>query len=889
MTIRNLDKMFAPRSVAFFGASVREHSVGKTVADNLLANGYAGAVWPVNPKYKEINGAPCYRDVDHLPAVPDLAIIATPPEIVLLLIKNLGEEGTRAAVVITAGVDEVTMLKAAQPFCLRIIGPNCFGLMLPSQNFNGSFAHLTPQSGDLAFISQSGAIISAVIDWAAGQNIGFSQIVSLGNMADVDVGDVLDFLAGDQSSRAILMYLEQVTNPAKFMSAARAAARSKPVIVIKGGRHAEGAKAAASHTGAMAGADIVYDAAFHRAGLLRVRELEEMFDAAEVLSRLRPGSGRRLTILTNGGGAGVMAVDRLIDYGGSLAALNDLTLKKLDKILPAGWSKDNPVDIIGDAGPERYAAALEIVLGDKNSDAVLVIDCPTALASSSEAASAVIKTLQKNKTKKPVLGAWLGGEVSQEGRDMLARSNIPAYATPEDAIRGFTYLTGHARLQEELMQTPPALGADIKTTPEKSRKVLQAILKEGRTLLTETEAKDILIAYGIPVVRTIKATTPQEVYKEAKVMLKTSPAVAVKILSHEITHKSDAGGVALALSTAEAAKDAALDMSNRLKDKIEGFTVQPMIHRPNAHELILGVSEDRTFGPVILFGAGGTGAEVIDDKAVSLPPLDMRLAQNLIERTRISKLLKGYRNRKAADMNAIALTLVRLSNMIAELPEISELDINPLLADEKGVIALDARIVIKEADAGSCKLNPRFSIRPYPKQWEKEETLAGGKKIFIRPVRPEDERLYETFMNKTNAEDIRLRLFSPLRYLSHDFIARLTQIDYARAMAFIALDPETNEMLGISRLACDPDYARAEYGVITRSDVKGQGIGWALMKTLINYAECEGIGALWGQIMRENTTMLKMCRELGFGIEPDPDDKTLVIAALPLARKSKAA
>lgn len=876
MTIRHLDKMFAPRTVAFFGASDKIGSLGKTVTDNLAGAGFGGTVWPVNPHHKEIAGHKCYPDTASLPQAPDLAIIATPPQTVPTLITELGKKGTRAAVVITAGVDEQAMLNAAQPFCLRVIGPNCFGLMLPPLGLNGSFAHLNPHKGDLAFLSQSGAIISAVIGWADDQSVGFSHIVSLGNMADVDIGDTLDYLETDSKSRAILMYMEQIKDARKFMSAARAAARIKPVIVIKSGRHAEGAKAAASHTGAMAGADIVYDAAFHRAGLLRVTELEELFDAAEILGRTRPFPGNRLAIVTNGGGAGVMAVDRLIDFGGALAALQPETMAVLNKALPASWSKGDPIDVIGDAGPERYAAALTAALEDKDSDAVLVINCPTALASSAEAAQAVIDTLKKRKNKKVVLTAWLGGEIAQKSRDMLALDNIPAYATPEDAVRGFSYLTGYARLQDELMQTPPDLLPDHGTDPQAARKIIETCLKEKRTLLNEAEAKNVLAAYGIPTVSTVQATTPKDVAARAAEILKTSPHVAVKILSREITHKSDAGGVALNLASTNDAQKAAEDMSKRLGEKIDGFTVQPMIERPNAHELILGVSDDRTFGPVILFGAGGTGAEIIDDKAVGLPPLDFRLARDLIGHTRISKLLKGYRNRPAADLDAIAATLVKLSRLIADLPEVHELDINPLLADENGVIALDARIVVKEA------AHARLAIRPYPRHWEKKETLSNGKTIMIRPIRPEDEKYYPRFIEKLEPEDIRLRFFQPLRHFSHSFIARLTQIDYARAMAFIAIDPATDEMLGVSRLNSASDYSHAEFAIITRSDHKGQGIGWALMKRLIDYAAAEQIGALAGQILTGNSVMLKMCRDLGFRFTPDPADSTLTQATLTL-------
>ncbi|WP_321396137.1 bifunctional acetate--CoA ligase family protein/GNAT family N-acetyltransferase [Emcibacter sp.] len=895
MTIRNLEKLFSPGSVALFGASDRDGSIGKTVRDNLQGN-FQGPIWLVNPGHDEIAGIRCYPDADSLPGVPDLAVIATPPQFVPKIISDLGKKGTRAAVVITAGFREQgltqDMLDAAKPYGLRIVGPNCFGLMVPGIGLNASFAHTMPLKGGLALLSQSGAIISAILDWSKDAGKGFSTMVSMGDMADVDLGDMLDYLAADSRTRAILMYLEQVTDARKFMSAARSAARVKPVIVIKSGRHAEAAKAAHSHTGALAGSDAVYNAAFRRAGVLRVIDLEDLFDAAEILSHLKAVHGDRLAIITNGGGAGVLAVDRLIDFGGTLAALSEETNSRLGEVLPETWSKGNPVDIIGDAGPQRYEDAMEIVLDDPGVDAVMVINCPTALASSAEAAEATLRSIDRNNRKyahpKAILTSWLGDGAAHEARALFADAGYSTFTTPEDAVRGFSYLTRHAKDQKALMQTPPSLPEGFHADPQAARRVIDEARAAGRTLLTEPEAKQVLKAYGIPTVETVIVTSPEEAGTTAgRIIGPDVKDVALKILSGDISHKSDLGGVVLGLSSPQAVRDAAKEMLDRISQAmpaaaIEGFTVQPMIRRPGAHELIIGVSEDVTFGPVIMFGAGGTAVEVIRDTAMALPPLDLKLARDLMEETRVFKLLRGYRDRPPADLSAIALTLVRISQMIAELPEITELDINPLLADEKGVIALDARIV---ADGTACptgKLNPRFAIRPYPSEWERMETLPEGRTVLIRPIRPEDERFYDVFMEKTDPEDIRMRLFVPMRRLEHEFIARLTQIDYARAMAFIAIDPDSNEMLGISRLSADPDNVRAEYAVITRSDVKGHGLGWALMQQLIKYAEAEKIRELWGQVAVENQTMLKMCRELGFYVHQDPTDASLRLVTLPL-------
>lgn len=892
MTIRNLDKMFFPKSVAFFGASDKDGTIGGTVTRNLLGGGFKGPIWLINLHHKIVAGQTCYHDLKALPDIPDLAIIATPPVTIPGIIAELGEAGTRACVIITAGVGEdhnlrQKMLDAARPYNLRIMGTNCFGLMVPGIGLNASFAHMSPQKGGLAFLSQSGAVIGSVIDWAADQNIGFSHIVSLGNMDDVDVGDALDCMAMDRNCSAILMYLEQVTNPRKFMSAARAASRIKPVIVIKAGRHAEGAKAAASHTGAMAGADAVYDAAFRRAGILRVTELDEMFDAAEILGHASHLGGNRVAIISNGGGAGVLAVDHLIDCGGALAMLDPTTITKLNKILPANWSGANPVDLIGDAGPDRYEAALDIIAQDKNTDAVLVINCPTALTSSAGVALAMskdIRTLKQN--NKIMIAAWLGGDAAQPGRDILTSENIPTFETPEDAIRGFSYLTGYRSLQNEIMQTPPSMPDDKAINAAKARQIIGKVLKSGRSLLSELEAKDVLSCYGIAIAATYQASTPRDVRKIATEIQKNGDHnIVVKILSDDITHKSDVGGVALNLATPSAAENAATEMMTRIKAnhpdaRLSGFTVQAMVENPDAHELILGITNDKTFGPSILFGHGGTAAEIINDKAIDLAPLDLRLASDLIKRTRVYKLLQGYRGRPAANLDAIAMTLVRLSQMAIDCPEIEELDINPLLADEKGVVALDGRMVVKAA--GGKRLDSRLSIRPYPKHWEKEEALPKGETIMIRPIRPDDERYFVHFMEMMESEDVRQRFFSPLRTLSHDFIAHLTQIDYARAMAFVAIDQNKDEMLGVARLHADPDYVRAEYAAMVRSDKKSRGIGWAIMTRLINYAAAEHIEELWGEVLSDNAAFLKMCTEFGFLLKMDKFDPYIINTTLKL-------
>ena len=891
MTIRNLNLLFKPSSVALVGASERESSIGLHIAKNLLRCGFAGEIGFVNPGRDAIFGKPCYHNIETLPFVPSLAVVATPPKTVPGIIADLGRKGCRAAVVITAGLTgdlTKSMLEAAEPYLLRIIGPNCLGIQIPSLKVDASFAQTLAKPGDIALVSQSGSITAAMLDWAAVEGVGFSHVVSIGDAADVDTGDMLDYLAGDVSSRAVFLYIEAIRDAAKFMSAARRCSRAKPVIAIKAGRH-EGARAAASHIGALAGSDNVYGAAFRRAGILRVVDLDEMFDAAEVLARVKCLPGSRLAIVTNGGGVGVIAADTLADSWGTLSNLMPETIEALNKVLPPTWSHGNPVDIIGDAGPDRYRAALGAVLRDPNTDAVLVMNCPTALASSVDAAKATVEAVESERRlghKKPVIATWLAKSKVEDVRPLFAKANIPDFETPTEAIEGITQLARYARAQAELMQTPPVMPAE-RFKPEIVDASIAKALAQGRSLMTEPEAKAALNAYGIPTVPTKVATTPEEAAKEAVSLLQGHASVAVKILSPDITHKSDIGGVRFDLTSAEEVEKATRRMLSAVKAArpdaiIEGVTVQPMIHRKNAYELILGITTDATFGPIILFGAGGTGVETIGDTAMSLTPLDLKLASELIESTRVYKLLKGFRDQPAADLKGLALCLVKLSTLAVQHRAIRELDINPLLIDENGMIALDARVKVEDP---VIHAPVPCAIRPYPTQWEKTYRLADGSEVFVRPIRPEDEHYYTQFMPRMDPEDIRLRMFMPVREFSHEFLARMTQIDYAREMAFVALRPDVKgdqELLGGARFFADPDYEKGEYAVLVRSDLKGLGLGWLLMQHLISYAKSEGLKSLHGTVLSENVTMLKMCRELGFNISRDPDDNTVYLVTLDL-------
>ncbi len=897
MTVRNLDALLAPASVAIVGASERPGSVGSMIVRNILAAGFGGEVHLVNPKHARLFGRDCHPSLDAIRQTtgrsPDLAVIATPAPSIAGLVAEVTACGCRAAAVITAGLDAAAkqaMLDAARPGLVRILGPNSIGLMLPNLKLNASFAHRSALPGDLAFLSQSGALVTAVIDWACDRGIGFSHVISLGDMADVDFGDMLDYLASDTKSRAILVYMEALTHAPKFMSAARRAARAKPVIVIKSGRNAAAAKAAQSHTGRLAGQDAAYGAAFRRAGVLRVNDLAALFEAAEVLARVPRLAGERLAILTNGGGAGVLAADHLADHGGLLAELEPATLARLDGVLPAGWSHGNPVDVVGDAGPERYAAALEALLADSGTDTILAIDCPTALSSGTAIAEAVVNSydnLQKRQgvssgRTKTLLTNWLGEGAAAEARSLFATKGIATFDTPGAAVGGFMQLVEHARAQAALMRTPTSRPADDGIDEAAATALIGRLQRDDQQMLSEADAKSLLAAYGIAVAASIVAATANEVGAAAAKLLASHDSVVVKILSPDLTHKSDVGGVQLGLATAEAAALAAREMQTRIAAKLpearlEGFTVSAMIRRPAARELIVGMSTDATFGPLLMFGAGGTAVEVIGDTALALPPLDVVLAKDLVARTRISRLLKGYRDRKPADIDAIADALVRLSAMVCQHREILEVDINPLLADDAGVIALDARIRI----AGiSDPPRPPLVVHPYPTGWEKHFKIKDAEQVLLRPIRPDDAALYPKFFEQVTMEDRRLRFFSVQKELPQLFVARLTQIDYAREIAFVALAETNGDLLGVARFAADPDYERAEYAVLLRSDLKGLGLGWLLMRQLIDYATATGVGELFGSVLVENTTMLRMCRELGFEVAADPDDDAVKTVTL---------
>ena len=898
MSIRHLDSLLQPASVAVIGASDRAGSVGATVWRNLRSGGFEGALYAINHSHATVGGVKAWSRVIALPQVPELAVICTPPAGVAALVRQLGALGTRAVIVMTAGLSTAqrrAVLDAARKTTLRILGPNCLGLLAPHHGLNASFSQVPALPGRLAFVSQSGALATAMLDWAQPRGIGFSLMISLGEHADVDFGDLLDYLGNDTRTQAVLLYIESIESPRKFMSAARSAARNKPVIVVKAGRSPHGQQAAASHTGALAGSDIVFDAAIRRAGMLRVDTLQDLFTAAATLAQFKTPPLRgvpdgliaaldRLTLVTNGGGAGVLAADAAARAGVELSVLGPATLMALDAVLPATWSHGNPVDIIGDAPAARYVAALKALLADPATGTVLFMHAPTAIVPSADIAAALLPLLRPEPGQaQRVICCWLGELSVRAARKAFQDAGIPCYDTPEEAVRAFAMLRDYRSNQALLLQAPP----DRTSTPTidlaRVRELMAPALAAGREWLTEPESKAVLQACGIPVAHTlVTAATARAACAAAH---RIGYPVALKILSPQITHKSDVGGVALDLADDTALRAAAAAMLARVvlhqpQAQVTGFTVQSMVRRPRALELIVGTHVDPLFGPVILFGQGGTAVEVVADRAVALPPLNPPLARALVASTRMARLLAGWRDVPAADLDAVVGTLCSVSQLLAEVAQIVELDINPLLADANGVIALDARIRVSARAPGGAAA---FAIRPYPV--ELVETLAWrDASVVLRPIRPEDEARHLDFLSRLEPADIRMRVFYTRQSIERSELARLTQIDYEREMAFIATAPGPHgdeETLGVARAVTDPDNISAEFGIVVRSDLKGSGLGGLLLNKLFHYLRRRGTQRVHATVLKENTRMLAMMQVMGFSHDEDqPDDDTVAVSLL---------
>ncbi|MGD0661905.1 MAG: bifunctional acetate--CoA ligase family protein/GNAT family N-acetyltransferase [Syntrophorhabdales bacterium] len=872
--------MFNPKTIALIGATEKEGAVGRTILENLLRS-KERKVFPVNPHTSKVLDVGSYPTIASVPEHVELAVVATPARSVPVVVEECGQAGVEGVVIISAGFKEIgeegTLLereidRIRKKYGMRIMGPNCLGFVRPPLDLNATFLRGKPPAGNIAFISQSGALGSAILDWAVSAGIGFSMFASLGSMTDIDFGDMIDFLGDDQATKSILIYMEGVGNARKFMSAARAFARRKPIIILKPGRFAESARAAHSHTGAMAGDDAVYEAAFRRAGAVRVAEIAELFDAAEVLDSKRLPAGPRLAIVTSAGGPGVMATDALIHLGGELAELSEESMKQLNAFLPPYWSKANPVDVLGDATVERFTKALTICLGDPMVDGVLVIYVPTDSAPSTQVAQAVADSARN--TSKPIIATWMGAEGVEGGRHIFVESSIPTYDTPEEAVRTYVNMCRYKRHLDQLYETPDELPAHKAPSKDHLRELLKAALKEGRTLLNEEESKDFLVTYGIPVAA---ARIAQDAEAAVSMGEKVGYPVVIKIASPDISHKSDVGGVIMGIESGAALKEAYEKLMQGVKKRapeaaIAGVTVEKMITDVD-YELILGAKKDKDFGSVILFGMGGTMAEFIKDFSIGLPPLNQTLAKMLIQDTRVYKMLQGFRGKPPADFQGLEEVLVSFSNLIIDFPEIAEIDINPLAISNGKASALDARIIIdKSYDATGRSPYPHLVITPYPTKYITPWQLPDGTEVLLRPIRPEDEPAEHEMLSSLSEETLRTRFFSFIKDMSHERLILFCNIDYDRHMAIVAEVQENGKsrMIGVARLIMDQDLTSGEVAVLVQDRFQGNRLGSKLVEMLIGVARERGLEDIRADVLTENERMLHVLRRLGFATQSVP-------------------
>ena len=878
MSVEGLDRVFAPRRIAVVGASENPTSVGGIILANLTENGFSGEVHPVNPRHERLAGRRCFRGIGDVPGPVDVAIVCTPAATVPGVVRECGEAGVTGVVVISAGFREVgpdgaqlerQVSQAASEFDLRIIGPNCLGYLVPSLGLNASFGRARPQPGHVAVISQSGALATALLDWAGEEGIGFSAVVSTGNMLDVDVGDLIDHFAQDPRTEALMLYLESITGARKFMSAARAFARVKPIVAYKAGRFAQSAAAAVSHTGAMAGADDVYDAAFRRAGIVRVDELGDIFDAAELLGRAHRPRDAALAILTNAGGPGVMAADALLARRGALAELSEGTIGALSDVLPAAWSRGNPVDVLGDAGPDRYVAALRALVAEPDAAAVLVLLTPQAMTEPTAIAEALASEAER--MRKPVLAAWMGGDQVLEGRARLEAAEIPCYETPEQAVGAFMHLVSYARNRELLYETPRAIPLRFALDRHEVHGLLTAFLLQDKPVLAEAQSKALLEAYGIPVTRPRIAHDAGEA---AEVAEEVGFPVVLKVRSDEITHKTDVGGVITNVQSATGVHHAFERIMEGAKRgapeaHVDGISVQEMVTGPG-QELIVGARKDPTFGAVIMVGAGGVAAEIAADALLELPPLNERLARRMVEGLRMWPLLSGFRGDPVANLDLLLEILIRFSYLVADYPEIAEVEINPLHVGPERVVALDARVVLDE-DVLRHSVAPysHLAIRPYPDELSSRTALKDGRSIVLRPIRPEDEPLWQAMLSAASAESIRSRFRGVFRHESHQMASRYCFIDYDREMAIVAELEEADgpRLIGVGRLVADPDRREAEYAAFVADPWQGLGLSNVLTDRCLEIARGWGVQRVWAETDPDNRRMLAVFRARRFQLD----------------------
>lgn len=882
-----LRHLFTPSSIAVFGASELPESVGARVYQNLLSSGFAGPVYPINPKYSAIDGKPCYSSLNAINERVDLAVIATPAATVPGIIRLCGEHHVKAAIVLSAGFGGQegagqalahSLIEETQRHQVRMLGPNCLGLMRPSIGLNATFSNNVAQPGSLALISQSGALCTAILDWASAHQVGFSTMVSVGDAADVGFGDILDYLALDHETRSILMYVEGPRDARRFMSGLRAAARMKPVIVIKAGRHAEGSRAAMSHTGSLVGSDDVFDAALQRAGVVRANTIEQLFAAAQLLSTPHRVKGNRLAIITNAGGPGVMATDRAVEQGIKLAELSDATIGRLDAVLPKCWSRHNPIDILGDATPERYQTAVEACLADDQIDGLLVMLTPQAMTDPTEAAKAVIRAGGKN--KKPMLTCWLGESQVRKGRQIFARSRIPTFINPESALEAFSFLTEYHQNQELLMQAPGPLAEIDPPDIEGAQLIIEGALAENRSLLSALETRALLKAFNIPMLSAMTAHSPNEALAAAEYL---GFPVALKILSPDITHKSDVGGVRLNINRAQAVRHVYNEMmdqvqTHRPEARLEGVSIEKMYRKSSGRELLVGVIDDPVFGPVITFGAGGTAVEILRDRAVALPPLNDHIARAMIQRTQVSKMLGEFRGLAPVNLDVLVQVLLRVSQMVCELPQIKEMDINPLTVDEEDAFALDARIVVHYQPPGQRPYD-HMAIHPYPSHLVSQWQLSDGTDITLRPIRPEDAKIEQAFVRSLSPQSRYFRFMESLSELSQEMLVRFTQLDYQRELAFIATIKKNGEEveIGVGRYFTNPDGESGEFALVVSDEWQGKGIGTRLMSCIIEAAREKGFRTLQGEVLANNVKMLHLMTQLGFSCRMNTEEPGVMV------------
>lgn len=887
-----LDAIFRPKSVAIIGATEKPGSVGKALLQNMTTGQFKGALYPINPKYPELMGLQAYPSLASCPAHVDLVVIATPAPTVPGLIEECGRAGVKGVIVISAGFKELgpegekheqEIVRIARQYGMRVIGPNCLGVINTFSGLNVTFASKMALKGNVAFISQSGALCTAVLDWSLSENVGFSSFISAGSMSDVGWGDLIDYLGDDPETHSILIYMESIGDARSFLSSAREVALTKPIIILKAGRTDEAAKAAVSHTGSIAGSDAVLDAAFRRCGILRVNEIRDLFNLAEILSKQPRPKGPKLAILTNAGGPGVLATDALVESGGKLAKLSERTLGRIDEILPAHWSHNNPVDVLGDADATRYAKTLDVLLDDEGVDGVLVILTPQAMTQPTKTAE--ILKMSSGKSSKPVLASWMGADDVKDGRQILGMSKIPNFAFPDEAARLFQSTWRYSENLKDLYETPISSGFSAKSdflAAERTQTMLEAIRESGRTLLTEEESKKILNSYDIPCVVTEIADTVQKAVQIAGAM---GYPVVLKLHSHSITHKSDVGGVRLNLQNADDVQEAfegiRRSVQSRFENGFDGVTVQPMIR--GGYEVILGSNADAQLGPMILFGVGGKLVEVFKDHAIGLPPLNTNLATRLMEETRIFQALKGVRGEKSADLSRLADVLVRFSQLVAQQRWIKEIDVNPLLVSSDQIVALDARIVLYEKTYPLAKL-PKLAIRPYPMEYVTTEKMASGEEVTIRPIRPEDEPLMVDFHRSLSAQSIRDRYFREVgldERIAHERLTRVCFNDYDREIALVAeqLDAWGVAMIkAVARLSREQGTRDGLFSMIISDDLQGKGLGKRLLTLLLQVAQKEGIRRVWAYLEPGNESMKNVCQSLGFTIKADIDKPHFFLA-----------